>query len=269
MEQMSLELSQPQPHIGIRLKMAREAMGLSSVSVASALKIQPNYIEAIEALDRQALPSIGYVLGYVRTYAGHVGLDSKGAVEDFKIDSEVPENLGMRDRPHFVPKRQIRLPKGFFAASTILSTTAVLGLWYASKTDANSTALTAMSSINAESRVSQSVAIDPNRMLIKANAPSWIEIKDKDGKVVISRILVTDESWEARQDAGVMVSARDSGALNLYIGENFMGRLGAKGTPISNVVMPAVSPDYMSDYARKLAGLPLRVDVKTAELKAD
>lgn len=265
MEQMALDLSEPQPHIGTRLQLAREAMDLSPACVASELKIQSTYVEAIENLNREALPPIGYVLGYVRAYAQFVGLDGKEAVEDFKTDSEVPENLGMRDRPHFVPKRQIRLPKGFFAASTILSTSAVLAIWYASKTDAHSSAMTALTELNTETEISQTVAIDPKRMMIKATSPSWVEIKDKDGNVIISRILVANESWEAHQDAGISLSARDSGALELYIGEDFIGTLGAKGVPMIDIAMPAIPPDFLSDYGRELAGLPPKEAINLAK----
>ena len=253
---MSLELETEQPHIGERLRMARNAVPMSPACVGRELKIQANYIEAIEALDRNALPSIGYVLGYVRAYAGLVGIDPIQAVEDFKTDSEVPENLGMRDAPHFVPKRQVRLPKGFFAAATVLACCGVLASWYASKTDSRASALTTVTSLTETSEIQAMTAIDPERMMIKAAAPSWVEIHDKDGKKLISRILVIGESWEAHQDAGVTLSARDAGALELYIGEDYLGKLGPKGVSIDKIPMPSVHPDFMTDRAREIYGLP-------------
>ena len=243
--------------------MARSAISMSPNCVAKELKIQPGYVQAIEALDRNALPPIGYVLGYVRAYAGLVGIDPKQAVEDFKTDSEVPENLGMRDRPHFVPKRQLRLPKGFFAAATLLACGAVLATWYASKTDAQATALTTTATITAPAEIPVAAEIDPDRMLIKATAPSWVEIRDKDGQRLISRILVIGESWEASKDAGVSLSARDAGALDLYIGKDLMGQLGPKGVSIENVPMPGIHPEFMTEKARTVEGLP-RIEIEFA-----
>lgn len=267
MEQMSLDLPELKSHIGIRLREAREAQSLSPACIGQELKIQANYIEAIEALDRDELPSIGYVLGYVRTYAKFVGLDANAAVEDFKSDSEVPENLGMRDRPHFVPKNQIRLPRGFFAAVTVMACTGVLAFWYSSNTDAHSSALSAMSDIGKlTTQTTAPIAIEDDLMSIKAIAPTWVELKDKDGKVVISRILTTGESWEANQNDNISLSARDSGALQLYIGKDLMGSLGIKGVPMTDVPMPAIPPDLMSDFARNLAGLPSR---ETQTLEAE
>ncbi len=257
MDQLDLDLELEQPHIGERLRLARKAATMSPACVARELKIQANYVEAIEALDRKSLPPIGYVLGYVRAYAGLVDLDPQQAVEDFKNDSEVPENLGMRDRPHFVPKRQWRLPKGFFAAATVLACCGIVAVWYASQTESRASALTTVTKINDTNiAAAETATIDPERMLIKAVAPSWVEIKDKSGKTIISRILVIGESWEAHQDVGITLSARDSGALELYVGEDLMGQLGPKGVAITDIPMPSVHPDFMTPLARELNGLP-------------
>ncbi len=262
---MSLDLPETQSHIGNRLREAREAKGMDIDQVSRQLKIQSKFITAIEALDTEALPSIGYVLGYVRAYAGLVGLDGQSAVQAYKADSEVPENLGMRDQPHFVPTTKLRLPRGFFAATTVLACSAVLAFWYSSNSTAKATAFTGFEhTANAKQDIVTTPQVHPDLMVIKATAPSWVEIKDKDGKVIISRILVAGESWEAHQDAGVSITARDAGALELYIGEDLMGRLGAKGMPMNDVPMPSVQPDFMSDHARELAGLPPKTPVETA-----
>lgn len=252
---MDFTASDVSPHIGQRLRLAREAKTMSPNCVAKELKIQPGYINAIEALDRESLPSIGYALGYVRAYAGLIGLSPQQAVEDFKIDSEVPENLGMRDRPHFVPTRQWRLPKGFFAATTVLSCCAVLAFWYASKTEAHSSALAAVTTLTPSvQNIQEAAIVDPDRMLIKAVAPSWVEIKDKDGKVLISRIFVAGESWETHRDTAITLSARDSGALTLYMGEEMLGNLGPKGEAITDIPMPSVHPGFVSS---NLSGVPV------------
>ena len=74
-----------QHHIGIRLRDARKAMGLTQGDVAEALRIKPAYIDAIERLDTAALPSVGYVLGYVRSYAKRVGMNGDEAVAAYKV----------------------------------------------------------------------------------------------------------------------------------------------------------------------------------------
>jgi len=255
MDKMDPQIEDIQPHIGQRLRLAREAKTMSPACVARELKIQPDFIEAIEVLNRDALPPIGYVLGYVRAYAGLVGINSQQAVEDFKIDSEVPENLGMRDRPHFVPKRQLKLPKGFFAAATAMACFGVLAIWYGGKYESNAANFSSISSLTKAPVSAEPIVIDPNRMTIKAIGPTKVEIRGADGKSIISRILVAGESWETDKNAGIQLTARDAGALELYIGEDLMGNLGPKGMPIENINMPAVHPDFMTDKARSTGKL--------------
>jgi len=63
----------------MELRAARKAMGLSYNDVSETTRIQPQFLCAIENLSKSELPSIGYVLGYVRSYAKAVGLDGAEA----------------------------------------------------------------------------------------------------------------------------------------------------------------------------------------------
>lgn len=229
-------MDEHRPHIGERLRAARESAGLSVSDISTTLKIQTPFVTAIEELDRSSLPSIGYALGYVRAYAIHLGMDGKMAVDAYKNDSEIPENLGIRDRPHFVPKRHIRLPRGFVAATTALSCAAVLAFWYSSQTDAQS-ALISNFPISGETTVTpqDNRPLDPGVVTIKATAPSWVRIRNADGEQLISRIFVKGESWQVSGLAGTTLSARDSGAIDLYVGETLLGPIGDKGMPVEDM----------------------------------
>ena len=234
-----------QRHIGEDLRIARIDAGVTHSEISETLKIQSVFLDAIERLDLDALPSIGYVLGYVRAYALHLGMDGKEAVERYKADVKIPENLGMRSTPHFVPKRQIRLPRGFFAAVTMVCCASVVAFWYGFQTDAQSAALPAQTGLSAaNTSIAEPEPIDPDLMTFKAIAPTWVQIKDQFGNSIISRVLVTGETWETGIYANVSLSARDSGALELYIGGELMGRLGKKGIPMADIPMPAVPREF-------------------------
>ena len=224
--------------IGETLQRTRLQKSLSYADIAEELHIQATFIKAIEELDQDALPSIGYVLGYVRTYAQYLGLDGTDAVARYKTDSAVPKDLGMRDQPHFVAKRNFRLPKGFFAATTILSCAAVLAIWYGSNTDVQSATFTPVSAEQPQfDLAAQSTAIDENILTLKALAPSWVEIKDGDGQVLISRIFVPGDSWQTDGSDRLTLSARDAGALELSRGETIIGKLGDTGQPVFDFVL--------------------------------
>lgn len=73
--------------IGLALKAAREFRGLTTQDVADATRIRQSYIEALEDMRLDDLPSRPFTIGYVRAYAGLLGLDGDAAVARFKNDA--------------------------------------------------------------------------------------------------------------------------------------------------------------------------------------
>jgi len=221
-------------HIGTELRDARLALGLSYADVAETTKIQPQFLEAIENLAKSELPSIGYVLGYVRSYAKTMGMDGASAVARYKVDSEVPENLGMRNRPHFVPKRKIRIPRGFYSAMTVVAVAGMLTIWYGTQTETQA-ATVGGPDLTPRENAAAAVINDPNMLTVKALAPSWVQIKDNNGRVIISRIFVTGETWQTTRGSGASISARDGGAIQVFVGQGDAGLLGELGVAINDV----------------------------------
>ena len=62
---------------GRLLRQAREARSLSLEQVAQATRIRVHYLSALEAGDFDALPSLAQARGFVRAYAGYLGLDGE------------------------------------------------------------------------------------------------------------------------------------------------------------------------------------------------
>ncbi|QYJ85106.1 DUF4115 domain-containing protein [Shewanella mesophila] len=65
------------PKLGLLLKEAREAHGLSVEQVAEQLHLRPSILSDIEADDYSNIASTTYVKGYVKNYARIVGLDKE------------------------------------------------------------------------------------------------------------------------------------------------------------------------------------------------
>lgn len=63
--------------VGTRLRLAREARGMSIESVGHAIKLAPRQVEAIESDDFDRLMSPTYVRGFIRNYASLIGLDAQ------------------------------------------------------------------------------------------------------------------------------------------------------------------------------------------------
>ncbi|MGR4864357.1 helix-turn-helix domain-containing protein [Caulobacter sp. LARHSG274] len=75
------------PDLGAALRAAREFRGLGLGEVAEATRIRQSYIEAIEDMRLEELPSRPFTIGYVKSYAKLLGLDGDAAVARFKLDA--------------------------------------------------------------------------------------------------------------------------------------------------------------------------------------
>jgi hypothetical protein len=62
------------------LTQERELRALARDDVARLTKLGPAVIDALESGDPERMPPQGYVLGYLRSYAGVVGLDADDVV---------------------------------------------------------------------------------------------------------------------------------------------------------------------------------------------
>ncbi|CAK0768612.1 cytoskeleton protein RodZ [Gammaproteobacteria bacterium] len=62
---------------GEKLRIAREARNWAQTEIATKLRLTTNVVKALEENDLANLPSLTFVRGYVRGYAGLVGIDPK------------------------------------------------------------------------------------------------------------------------------------------------------------------------------------------------
>lgn len=69
--------------LGQQLKAAREAKGISEQDAGTATKILTKIIVAIEADDFSGIAAPTYAKGFIRLYAGYLGLDPEPLVEEY------------------------------------------------------------------------------------------------------------------------------------------------------------------------------------------
>ncbi len=75
--------------LGAALRAVREGLGRSVQDVADDTKVRRVYLEAIEEMRLDALPSRPFAIGYIRAFAASLGLDPELAIERFKTDDPV------------------------------------------------------------------------------------------------------------------------------------------------------------------------------------
>ncbi|MFO7624664.1 MAG: helix-turn-helix domain-containing protein, partial [Anaerolineales bacterium] len=73
--------------LGQRLREARLARSLSVEEAAQATRIRVRFLAALENGDYEALPSAAQARGFVRSYAGYLGLDPLPLLEELSQDS--------------------------------------------------------------------------------------------------------------------------------------------------------------------------------------
>jgi hypothetical protein len=86
--------------IGSDLRRARERREIALEEVEAATRIRQRFLRAIEEEDWGALPGGFYSRGFIRTYAGYLGLDGERLAEDFRREVE-----GARSTPE--PAREL------------------------------------------------------------------------------------------------------------------------------------------------------------------
>jgi transcriptional regulator with XRE-family HTH domain len=82
----------PHPRIGAALREERERQGLTLEDLEERTKIRTRYLRALENEDWDILPGPSYVRGFLRTYAGTLGLDAEDLVDDYREEFEPPQS---------------------------------------------------------------------------------------------------------------------------------------------------------------------------------
>src|SRR6201990_2503502 len=93
---------------GQDLRAARLRRGDEIAQVSRALKIRKDHLEALEEDRLEDLPGKTYAIGFVRSYARHLGLDTDQYVERFKQEisgradehSREPAPIHTEEGPH-------------------------------------------------------------------------------------------------------------------------------------------------------------------------
>jgi cytoskeleton protein RodZ len=75
--------------VGEILRHAREDQNLSLEQVAREIHIRARFLEALEATDLHALPSLAQSRGFLRLYAEHLGLNSRPLLESWQPVTKV------------------------------------------------------------------------------------------------------------------------------------------------------------------------------------
>ena len=115
-----------QAEIGQLLRAARETSGVSIDDVAAILRIRSDHLQALEEDDFERLPGSVYAIGFIRTYATHLGLNAAELIDRYKAATTLPH----LDEPSYDPQVQIEATSNAVKIAVVLGAVFVVYLMW-------------------------------------------------------------------------------------------------------------------------------------------
>lgn len=113
LREISGDVDSPLETVGQELRAGRQRRGEELATVSKALKIRKDHLEALEEDRLEALPGRTYAVGFVRTYADYLGLDTPRVLERYKAQIAGRSEDPMPTITIIDDDEQRRLPQGW------------------------------------------------------------------------------------------------------------------------------------------------------------
>lgn len=242
--------------IGESLRAARQERGLELEEVEARLKIRRRYLEALESEDWDRLPAPSYARGFLRTYAGYLGLDGKRMAAKLGEGPREPEMIATPERrPRAGPVdptpiralgRRSRMPQpsaragwvGLTAVLGLIAVFAAIGLLSSESDPERDPTAGAGQQPRAERQREQREPPEPERdpvprraeVVITATADVWACVVDERGEPLIDGVTLAADGGDEKLRAERLDMNFGNGALTLEV----------NGEPVE--VGPAANP---------------------------
>ena len=129
LREISGDIDAPLETVGQDLRTARLRRGDDLATVSRVLKIRREHLEAIEEDRLEALPGRTYAIGFVRSYAEYLGVDSSQFVERYK--AEIAGRSESATTVHVIDEDEDRrLPQGWVIIAGVVLVLLVYGAYH-------------------------------------------------------------------------------------------------------------------------------------------
>ena len=239
----------PEPEIttvGQRLRVAREAKGLTLEDVAAQTRIPRRHLESLENSDWERLPAPTYTTGFAKSYASAVGLDRGEVYEALRVEMggvrpvhQTSEVFEPADPARTMPKWLV-----FGAIAAVLVLVLVMS-WLndrsISESDnlANESVAEAAEPTAATPPPAAPVPTASGPVVITANEQVWLQVKD--GQTMLKEgLLEAGQSFEvpATATAPVLMTGKPE-AIRISVGTADAPPVGPAATTVRNVSLRA------------------------------
>jgi cytoskeletal protein RodZ len=233
--------------IGVTLAAARHAAGMTVAQLSGRTRIRETVIYAIERDDFSLCGGDFYTRGHVRNIAKTLGLDPDAIVHQYDEEhGGVP--LPVRAAAVFqaestIKLRERRSPNWSTAMAIALAIVAVFGVTrvmsgsgetITTAADLKPTTgptVTATPKPSSHPKAAKPVS-DLVTLQVKANKPSWLEIRDAKGKHMFRGTMPagTTTTWKARKEMRVTIG--NAGGVDLQVNGKHVGVPGKVGQTV-------------------------------------
>ena len=229
--------------IGEILKKARREQGMKLPEVSTKLCISKSYLRALEGNDKNNLPAQTFTIGFLRTYATHLGLDADALVNKAKgatpqdipaVEVNVPEPEQDSTMPSLIVLVAIAgafasLATGYtyFADSSedvVLTEQQPQALLATVDYVAKETIIVAEADVAPTQEVAEEVVKEAPEATatleqfveIRATADTWMMIADSQSGNVYDDIIHKGETYQASVGKGLHLTTGNAGGLEFY-----------------------------------------------------
>ncbi|MDR6832053.1 MULTISPECIES: RodZ domain-containing protein [unclassified Sphingopyxis] len=238
---------------GDRLRLAREAAGLSLADVATRTRITQRHLSAIEKSDFSELPGRTYVTGFARAYARAVDLPEAevGAAVRRELEEDAYGARPLYEA--YEPTDPARLPTARMTWTLVivaLLLASAYGVWRFLSVEPGEALVAAQNRAADASEAPQSDAATPptakaGTAAVAANAPVvltgisevWIGFDDAAGKTENWRTLDPGETYQVPPEYIAQFTLRTSipQALKVTVGGRDVGAIGPADTLVKGI----------------------------------
>jgi hypothetical protein len=239
--------------VGATLRAAREAKGLSLAQLSTQTRITERHLGLIETDDFAALPGRTYAVGFSRTYATAVGLDSDRIARDVRSELSRMDVPGAgRSAASFEPGDPARVPSSRIAWLALLFALVLFGagsVFFWSSYFAPAGELPAPQgepTPHARPTVTAPAAVAPaaatgGEVTFTALAPDvWVKFYDSTGAQLLQKQLAMGESYTVPAGAqGPMLWTGRPDALAISVGGKPVPKLAEEQRTVKDVPVTA------------------------------
>jgi cytoskeletal protein RodZ len=216
--------------IGEALHSERRRRGLDLDEIEAATKIRGRYLRALEDEDWEALPGGAYTRSFIRTYAGHLGLDGERLADEYRRVHEETEERYPRLEP-VSPRRRPGRDRGplntggglrpaFVAGGLVVLLVGALiglGLLTGGDDEGKPAASETQKQTGGGGGRQQPQGPPRARLVVRATAPVWVCLIDARNRALLDGVTLAPGAEEGPFESGRFIVAFGNGGFEMLI----------------------------------------------------